>query len=84
MTGPNRDQLATQRRERLTMALQNVLVVDDEPLIRKFLVETLTRMGFETQSAADGAEGLRKVKVETFDLIFTDIKMPHVRARSRR
>ena len=60
------------------MALQNVLVVDDEPLIRKFLVETMTRMGFEVQSAADGAEALKKVKVETFDLIFTDIKMPQL------
>ncbi|MBN1917960.1 MAG: sigma-54-dependent Fis family transcriptional regulator [Verrucomicrobia bacterium] len=60
------------------MALQNVLVVDDEPLIRKFLVETLTRMGFEVQSAADGAEALKKVKAETFDLVFTDIRMPHL------
>ncbi len=58
------------------MAIQHVLVVDDEPLIRKFLVETLKRMGFAVQDASDGAQALRKIKSETFDLIFTDIKMP--------
>ncbi len=60
------------------MAIQNALVVDDEPLMRKFLVETLTRMGFAVQHAADGGEALRKIKAETFDLIFSDIKMPNV------
>ena len=58
------------------MAIQNVLVVDDEPLIRKFLVETLRRMGFAVQDAPDGAQALRKIKSETFDLVFADINMP--------
>ncbi len=60
------------------MAMQTALVVDDEPLMRKFLVETLTRMGFAVQDAADGGEALQKIKTETFDLIFSDIKMPNV------
>jgi len=60
------------------MAIQHILVVDDEPLIRKFLVETLKRMGFIVQDAADGAQALRKVHAETFDLIFADIKMPNL------
>jgi len=58
------------------MAIQNILIVDDEPLIRKFLVETLQRMGFAVQDVSDGAQALRKIKAETFDLILTDIKMP--------
>jgi len=60
------------------MAIQNVLVVDDEPLMRKFLVETLKRMGFAVQDAGDGGAALHKIKAETFDLIFTDIKMPNM------
>jgi two-component system response regulator AtoC len=58
------------------MAMQNVLVVDDEPIIRKFLVEALGRMGFAVQEAPDAAHALRLIKSETFDLIFTDIRMP--------
>ena len=58
------------------MAIQNILIVDDEPLIRKFLVETLRRMGFAVQDVSDGIQALRKIKAETFDLILTDIKMP--------
>ena len=58
------------------MAMQHVLVVDDEPLIRKFLVETLKRMGFTVHDAPDGTQALQRVKAETYDLIFTDLKMP--------
>ena len=60
------------------MAIQHILVVDDEPLIRKFLVETLQRMGFTVQDAADGARALHLMKAETFDLVFADIKMPKI------
>jgi len=60
------------------MAIQHLLVVDDEPLIRKFLVETLSRMGFTVKDAPDGAQALDMIKAETFDLIFTDMKMPHL------
>jgi two-component system response regulator AtoC len=60
------------------MAMQNVLVVDDEPIIRKFLVETLGRMGCAVQDAPDATQALRLIKAETFDLVFTDIKMPNL------
>jgi two-component system response regulator AtoC len=60
------------------MGIQNVLVVDDEPLMRKFLVETLTRMGYTVQNASDGTKALRLIKAEPFDVVFTDIRMPNV------
>ena len=46
--------------------------------MRKFLVETLTRMGYAVQNASDGTKALRLIKSETFDVVFTDIRMPNV------
>lgn len=58
------------------MAVEKVLVVDDELLIREFLVETLSRRGLEVHSAACGEEALPLVEQHSFDLMITDMKMP--------
>src|SRR5688500_18752962 len=42
------------------MALARILVVDDQPDIRRVLEEALRRFDFEVISAADGAEALRR------------------------
>ena len=53
----------------------NVLVVDDEPLLRDFLEETLRRAGHEVTSASGGTEGLSRVSERTPDLVLLDIRM---------
>lgn len=58
------------------MALEKVLVVDDELLVRNFLVETLTRKKFDVTAAESGEAALPHLKAESFDLVITDMKMP--------
>jgi two-component system nitrogen regulation response regulator NtrX len=55
---------------------QNILVIDDEKAIRKALNEILTFEGFVVDEAADGAEGAKKIKENSYDCILCDIKMP--------
>jgi signal transduction histidine kinase/GGDEF domain-containing protein len=54
-----------------------VLVVDDEKEIRNFLLKALTRVGgFQVGLAENGAEALKILEKEEFDLVVTDMKMP--------
>ncbi|MES2643240.1 MAG: sigma-54 dependent transcriptional regulator [Myxococcota bacterium] len=55
-----------------------ILVVDDEPSIRKVLQAHLARDGYSVESAADGAEAIGRLSGEPFDLVITDLKMPGV------
>jgi two-component system nitrogen regulation response regulator NtrX len=55
---------------------QSILVIDDEQAIRKALKEILTFEGFNVDEAADGAEGLKKIKEGSHNVILCDIKMP--------
>jgi DNA-binding NtrC family response regulator len=55
-----------------------VLVVDDEPGIRNLLQWELTTQGMSVETAENGAEGVRKAGLETYDVIITDITMPEL------
>jgi len=55
---------------------QSILVIDDERAIRRTINEILTFEGFTVDEAADGAEGLKKIKENNYDCILCDIKMP--------
>lgn len=55
---------------------QSILIIDDEKAIRKALTEILTFEGFTIDEAADGAEGVQKIKDNNYDCILCDIKMP--------
>jgi DNA-binding NtrC family response regulator len=55
---------------------QTILVIDDEQAIRKALREILSFEGFTIDEAADGTEGLKKIKDGNYDCILCDIKMP--------
>ena len=55
-----------------------VLVVDDEPLVRTALAETIRRKGFETVMACDGEDALLQFKRTPTPLIFADIRMPRM------
>ncbi|MCB9496436.1 MAG: response regulator [Fibrobacteria bacterium] len=52
-------------------------MVDDEPAIRHILAEILTVSGHEVETAIDGEEGLQKALAEPWDLVLSDISMPH-------
>ncbi|MFN0032586.1 MAG: sigma-54-dependent transcriptional regulator, partial [Flavobacteriales bacterium] len=58
--------------------MARILVIDDEPAIRKALKEILEYEKYEVTEAEDGPTALKLVDKETFDLIFCDIKMPRM------
>ena len=57
-------------------AAARVLVVDDEPAIRRSLAGILADEGWEAALAADGDEGLAAVRERAPDLVLLDIAMP--------
>ena len=59
------------------MADINILIVEDSPTMRQLISFALKRIrGVRIVEAGDGVDGLKKISVEKFDLIFTDINMP--------
>lgn len=58
------------------MAIEKILVVDDEILVRNFLAETLRRRGIEVVTAENGQKAFNILKENVFDLVITDMKMP--------
>jgi len=53
-----------------------ILVVDDEELMRGFIVTFLSRLGYSAVTAMDGLDALDKMKANKIDAVITDIKMP--------
>lgn len=58
------------------MSGQQVLVVDDEPKMRRVLEIMLRRMGHDVLVAADGQEALALAQQGPVDLVITDLRMP--------
>lgn len=53
-----------------------ILVVDDEPGILDVVCASLRLVGFEVVAATTGAEGLRKARAGTFELVVLDVMLP--------
>jgi len=53
-----------------------ILIVDDDIVVRDVLKEIISQIGFNCELAANGKEGLEKLKGSEYDMIFTDITMP--------
>lgn len=54
-----------------------VLIVDDEPLVREMIARRLTEKGLVCADAASGDEALQKLQDGNFALVLLDIQMPH-------
>ncbi len=57
---------------------EKILVVEDENSIRNHITQFLNNAGYETREAANGAEALEMLSKEHFNLVITDLVMPHV------
>lgn len=57
---------------------QKILIVDDEPAVRDALRRSLSFEGYETETAADGAEALEKAAEHQPGLIILDVLMPRM------
>jgi len=53
-----------------------ILIVDDEPLVRKSLSRACLAKGHRVTEAADGTEGLAAWREQGPDLVFLDVLMP--------
>jgi two-component system, OmpR family, KDP operon response regulator KdpE len=58
------------------MSSARILVVDDEPQIRRVLRATLVARGYVVSDARSGEEALDKLREEKFDLVLLDMNMP--------
>lgn len=55
-----------------------VLLVDDEPIVRRVLAAQLAASGLTVVEAANGREALAALSVRRFDLLITDLLMPEM------
>ncbi len=55
-----------------------VLIVEDDLFLRELYIETLTGEGYAIDNAADGEEGLNKIKAGGYDLVLLDIVLPKI------
>ena len=78
---PGRDKVATSRTPVESPAPTRplrVLLVDDDPLVRKSVVAQLETQGHTVETAANGREGLERFAAGRFDLVVTDRAMPEM------
>ena len=55
---------------------KHILIVDDEPRMRRFVRMNLELEQFQVSEASDGLEAIRKVRDEMPDLVVLDVEMP--------
>jgi two-component system chemotaxis response regulator CheY len=58
--------------------MKRILSVDDSSSIRQMLGFTLRGAGYEVAEAVDGRDGLAKAGAARFDMVITDLNMPHM------
>jgi len=58
------------------MSAGRILVVDDDPQIRRVMRATLVSGGYEVSDARAGEEAIEKLRTEPFDLVLLDVNMP--------
>jgi two-component system KDP operon response regulator KdpE len=55
-----------------------VLLIDDEPAIRRALVLPLRELGFQVSEAESGEAGLQMLRTEVYDAALLDVNMPGI------
>jgi len=58
--------------------MAQVLVIDDDPVIRKIIATILVRQGHQVVAASDGKEGLAAVEAQKPDVAIIDVMMPGI------
>lgn len=60
------------------MPLGRVLLVDDEPVLRRVMRRALERAGLEVVEAGNGHEALEVVRQQYLDAVVSDVRMPEL------
>ncbi len=58
--------------------MRSILIIDDDPLIRKTLSSHLSRRNFEVFAAENGEQGFQKFKEDSPDIVILDIRLPDI------
>src|ERR1700748_1958246 len=61
-----------------TAALAKILIVDDEPPIRRFLRISLTANNYEVVEAGRGEEAINRTALDKVDLVILDLGLPDI------
>jgi len=56
--------------------MAQILIIDDEAMIRDLLIKILEREGYKTMNASNGKEGIKLYRQNQVDLVITDLIMP--------
>ncbi len=56
---------------------RQILIVEDDPLMRLGMEHCLTARGYTVLTCDDGREGIELMGKKSFDIIISDLKMPH-------
>ncbi len=60
------------------MSMGHILVVDDEPQIRRVMRTTLVAQGYEVSDAKTGDDALELIRSDKYDLVLLDVNMPGI------
>jgi diguanylate cyclase (GGDEF)-like protein len=55
-----------------------LLIVDDDPAYRAWIVTLTKRLGYHVETAEDGVIGLERLRIEHFDVVIVDHEMPRM------
>jgi len=58
--------------------MKSILLIDDDALVLRTLERALEKAGYEVLAFQDPREAVRQAALEEFDLVITDIRMPHI------
>lgn len=58
------------------MPVKKILVADDSPTDRQFLLESLSKLGYQVVLAESGEQAIAKARSELPDLVIMDVVMP--------
>ena len=54
-----------------------ILIIEDEPSMRLGMSHFLSSSGYAVKTCEDGAQGISAIEKESFDLVITDLRLPH-------
>jgi DNA-binding response OmpR family regulator len=66
---------AVQQRER---GAPRILLIEDEPMVQRFVSRALAADGFAVERSSDGVEGLELAKGGAYDLVLLDLRLPSI------
>jgi DNA-binding response OmpR family regulator len=56
--------------------MAQILVIEDDPLVAKTLIDLLSHHGYVASGAESAEQGLQRLQKEVFDLVLLDVRLP--------